>query len=90
VNCLGDAFDSRRLSGIDRTPELESKSLDVALQIGGFGIISARDELPPPRRQSRQQGQGRIAGRNRSTLNPLICLKLMAFFQSRDAPIFEV
>jgi hypothetical protein len=44
VNCLGDAFDGRRLSGIDRTPELESKSLDIALEIGGFGIVPARDD----------------------------------------------
>ena len=44
MNRLSDAFDGRRLSGIDRTPELKSKSLDVALEIGGFGIIPARDD----------------------------------------------
>jgi hypothetical protein len=42
MNCLGDALDRRRLRGIDGTPKLESKGLNVALEIGGFGIIPAR------------------------------------------------
>jgi hypothetical protein len=44
MNCLGDALNRRRLRGIDGAPKLESKGLNVAFEIGGFGVIP-RDRI---------------------------------------------